>query len=106
MASRCFTRNIGGQMTTLDTFLADLVRGQQAVYDATAWVEYEHDPKVPGRTGYRITGKTPEIVQSAIDGRMAQAERTGRMAEFTHPRRGADGQFVSLGHIRPMPVTP
>lgn len=84
---------------TLTDFLADFAKGQQAVHDATAWVEFEHDPKVPGRTGYRITGKTADVVQGAIDARHAEAERAGGVAEFLHPRRDKSGKFYSLGYI-------
>lgn len=85
--------------TALANLLAELADTPRRVRDATAWVEFENDPRVPGRTGYRITGKTADVVQGAIDARLAEIDRCGGVAEFTHPCRHGD-QFVSLGYVQ------
>lgn len=80
--------------------LADFMADTAAISRATALVEFETDPQTPGRTAYRITGPSADVVQNAIDARMRHAEdRPGRnFARFTAPTRTADG-WQALGEV-------
>lgn len=80
------------------TIIADMLRGQQAVKRATATVQWETDPKTPGRTAYRITGATRDVVQGAIDARMTEAENGDGRAQFIGPHR-FEGGWVALGEV-------
>ena len=61
-----------------------------------AWVEYEDDYAYPGRRCYRITSKSKEAVQIAIDARMRIMEDCSGFANFIGPYRFDDG-FVAIG---------
>jgi len=88
----------------LHTAIADILRGQESVRRATAHIEWQADPATPGRTAYRITGATRDVVQNAISARMEAAERLDGNSEFTHPERIIDG-WLSLGYVLlPQPV--
>lgn len=80
------------------TIISDMIRGQEAVRRATATVEWETDPKLPGRTAYRITGATRDVVQGAIDMRMVEAENGNGRSLFIGPNR-YDGGWVALGEV-------
>jgi len=85
-------------MQQLADAINDMFRGQEAVRRATAQVEWEKDPRVPGRTAYRITGATRDVVQAAITRQMDFAERTDGNAEFTNPERIETG-WESVGYV-------
>lgn len=78
--------------------LDEILNGFKRLTAATARVEFETDPSVPGRTAYRITGPTRGVVQAAIDTRMLEVEERGGFAQFLNPGRVAGG-FQSLGEI-------
>jgi hypothetical protein len=78
--------------------ITDMLRGQEAVRRATATVEWETDPRTPGRTAYRITGATRDVVQGAIDARMTAAENGDGRANFIGPHRDENG-WVALGEV-------
>ena len=78
--------------------ITDMLRGQEAARRATAHVEWETDPKTPGRTAYRITGATRDGVQGAIDVRMSEAENGDGRAQFIGPHR-CDGGWMALGEV-------
>jgi hypothetical protein len=61
-----------------------------------AQVDSEDDPRVRGRTAYRIIGDTPEQVQSEIT-RIMNGEGL-RVSEFTNPVRIDCGKYGSLGY--------
>lgn len=82
----------------ISDFLDGLARGQAAVACATAYVEAEADPKLPGRTAYRISGQMRDAVQGAIDARMREAEERGGFAHFIGPHRDGDG-YLALGEV-------
>ncbi len=85
---------------TLSTLLSDFSRAPETAARATALVEYERDPRTPGRTAYRITGPNPAVVQNAIDARMREAEEAPgpNCAQFEMPRR-RNGQWEALGYV-------
>lgn len=78
--------------------LGEIIDGFRALHRATAWVEFEKDPAIPGRTAYRISGQDRGAVQSAIDSRMQEAERAGGFANFVGPNR-IDGGWAALGEV-------
>lgn len=65
-----------------------------------ARVEAQADPKMPGRTAYRITGHTRATVQVEIDRLMRAAEDApnGGFANFVGPHRSACG-YTALGEV-------
>lgn len=85
-------------MQPLADAINDMFRGQEAVRRATAHVEWEKDPRAPGRTAYRITGATRDVVQGAITARMNEAEDGGGRAQFIGPHR-FEGGWVALGEV-------
>ena len=85
--------------------LHDMVNGFLAVRRATAWVEWEDDPRIPGRRAYRITGETKESVQAAVDGRMALVDNATGSARFVGPYRD-NGGYIALGEVIIPPLLP
>lgn len=80
--------------------------------DSPATIEFEPDPRTPGRVGYRVTGPTWHAVQNAIIDLM---EARGVVhAQFTTPARVPftgfgqprdAGRFAALGFtMSAMPV--
>ena len=67
----------------ISDLLDDVLHGFGGLARATARVEWELDPRQPGRTAYRITGATREVVQNAIDTQMRRdpCQRRGGIAQ-------------------------
>lgn len=67
-----------------------------------AHVESEADPKRLGRTGYRITGPTAQVVQDAIDTITATVDAAlggaAGLARFIGPARIDEG-WGALGEV-------
>jgi len=61
-----------------------------------ARVESQSDPKVPGRTTYRITASTREAVQSAISGIINDPNRIE--AKFIGPLYVGSSEYGALGY--------
>lgn len=85
---------------TLTDVLGAYVRGQEAVRNATAWVQATLDEQVPGRTIYRITGHAKAAVQAAIDNRcrLTEDHEHGGLANFIGPYRSKDG-YEARGEV-------
>lgn len=85
--------------------LQTMLRGQQAAVAGRApligtTVEYESDPKRPGRTAVRITAATRDEAQAEITRCMNSAENMGNsFAQFTAPQQKIDRSWQSLGEV-------
>lgn len=71
--------------------------------NAPALVEAQADPRIPGRTAYRITSLySPGAVQQAV-AELMSADNV-KVAEFTHVKRttptiGTPPVWISLGYV-------
>ncbi len=74
------------------------IASQEAIRKATATVEAERDPRMPGRTAYRITGASRAVVTAAIEARINEAHDRGGFANFIGPHWSSYRRcFVALG---------
>lgn len=82
---------------TLDGFLDRVHRSQQVAANYVQ-VESEPDPKVVGRTAYRLTGATRAAVALRSARVLEEAERDGGHGEFIGPVPIGGGLYRSLGY--------
>lgn len=84
--------------STLKAFtkLADKLAAPPKPACQSTLVEYEDDPKMPGRTAIRISGPSREHVQHHIDLATNWVERIGGYARFIGPAR-IPGGFAAMG---------
>lgn len=83
---------------TLDGFLERIHASQQVAANAAVQVESEADPKVVGRTGYRLTGATRAVVAVRSARILEEAEQEGGYGEFVGPVPVEGGLYASLGY--------
>lgn len=83
----------------LNTMLRGAVAALEARQAMPTTVEYESDPRQPGRTAIRITGPSSGAVQAQITYCMNAAENMrNSAATFTAPVRAIEG-WMALGEV-------
>lgn len=85
------------QHDKVSEFLDRLLVGQQLAANTSVNVESEADPKVVGRTAYRLTGPVKALVAQRAGRILEEASDAGGRGRFIGPHRIDGGLYGALG---------
>jgi len=68
--------------------------------DAQVLIEFQDDPRTPGRTAYRITGRSRDEVAAEVTALQFGEDVVASEFEYSRP----EGRWVALGYVRVGPM--